>query len=211
MFRIASVIAFCALLSEARNYSHRGTDIRDQDLPPADQPALVARYVVNQADYAAVATISTRKDIDTYPVANVIAYSDGLIGNGTGIPYMYITTHDHYTTIVQDLDKDNRATLLISLVLTNYCGNNLDVMNKRCPSVLLTGKFAAVNDTAEYETEAQLFSKRHPTLENRISDHSKAYLVKFDIQEIALVDFNIGTKYISMEDYFRPPVNHIVN
>lgn len=208
MLRIAIVIAFCALLSEARlMFTLRSTSIPVQNLPPADQPALVARYIVNQAEHAAVATISTRKDIDTYPVANIIAYSDGLIGNGTGIPYMYITPHGE---IAQNLDKDNRATLLISISETTYCQNKqLDPMDPRCPSVMLTGKFAAVNNTAEYETEAQLFSERHPTLKNLFSsDHDKYYLVKFDIKEIALLDDLNGTKYISVEDYFHPPVNH---
>lgn len=45
-------------------------------------------------DWAAVSTISVRKDVETFPVANLISISDGFTGNGTGIPYMYLTPLD---------------------------------------------------------------------------------------------------------------------
>lgn len=46
-------------------------------------------------DWAAVATISTRREIQTFPTANLVSLSDGPIGNGTGVPYMYLTPLDY--------------------------------------------------------------------------------------------------------------------
>jgi len=46
-------------------------------------------------DWAAVATISTRKDIRNFPVANLASIADGPVGGGTGIPYMYLTPLDY--------------------------------------------------------------------------------------------------------------------
>ncbi|GAB1868198.1 Protein CREG1 [Camponotus japonicus] len=254
MLRIASVIAFCVLLSEAHKFNDARVnydkywkefqefikwkrtkelseynvefltraigfdDDRDvqridnraiQDLPPTNQPALVARYVVNQADWAAVATISTRKDVETFPFANLISISDGPSGNGTGIPYMYLTPLD-YTA--QDLAKDHRATLLVSLAEGNYCKDKQwDSMDPRCARVMLSGKIVAVmNNTDEHKTAAQLFFGRHPKLENMPADHG-FFFAKLEIYAIALLNNFGGPKYISVENYFHPPVNDIVN
>lgn len=180
-----------------------------QDPPPKDQAALVARYVVNQADWAAVATISVRKDVETFPVANLISISDGPTGNGTGIPYMYLTPLDF---TAQDLAMDHRATLLVSLAEGNYCKDkNWDPMDPRCARVMLSGKIVAVkNNTTEHETAKQLFFGRHPKLENMPADHG-FFFAKLNIFAIALLNNFGGPKYISTEDYFHPPINNIVN
>ncbi|GAB1868199.1 Protein CREG1 [Camponotus japonicus] len=213
MLRIASVIAFCVLLSEARIFNVQGfkthhSHHRPYDLPPANQSALVARYVVNHADWAAVATISTRNDIKTYPVANLVSISDGPTGNGTGIPYMYLTPLD-YTA--QDLDKDHRATLLVSLAEGSYCKyKHLDPMDPRCARVTLTGKIVAVNDTAEQKTAAQLFFGRHPELKDVPADH-KFFFCKLDIFEIVILNNYGGPINITVLNYYHPPVYHAVN
>ncbi|KAM0730115.1 Protein CREG1 [Formica fusca] len=177
-----------------------------QDLPPKNQTALVARYVVNQADWAAVATISTRKDVETFPIANVISIGDGPIGNGSGVPYMYLTPLD-YTA--QDLARDHRTTILVSLAQGNYCKDRQwDPMDPRCARVLLSGKIIAIkNDTTEYETAKQLFFGRHPKLENMPADHG-FFFAKLKIFAIALLNNFGGPKYISVEDYFHPPVTN---
>lgn len=64
------------------------------------------------ADWAAVATISTREDVQSFPVANLISIADGPVGNGTGIPYMYLTPLD-YTA--QDLAVSSDSMKLISI------------------------------------------------------------------------------------------------
>lgn len=59
-------------------------------------------------EWAAVATISTRKDVQSFPVAYLISIADGPLGNGTGIPYMYLTPLD-YTA--QDLAVSNDSMI----------------------------------------------------------------------------------------------------
>ncbi|XP_012534409.1 protein CREG1 [Monomorium pharaonis] len=165
-------------------------------------PALKARYVVNQADWAAVATISTRKDVESYPVANLISIADGPVGSGTGVPYIYLTPLD-YTG--QDLDKDNRATLLVTLAQGDYCKNKgYDPMDPRCVRVMLTGKIVVLkNDTKEHDTAKQLFFGRHPKLENMPANHH-FYFAELKISTIAMLDHFGGPKYISVDDYFNP-------
>lgn len=165
-------------------------------------PAVMARYVVNQADWASVATISTRKDVESFPVANLISIADGPVGNGTGIPYMYLTPLD-YTA--QDLAKDHRATLLISLAQGNYCKDKgYDPMDPRCARVLLTGKIKALkNETVE--VVKQLFFDRHPTLQNMPPSH-RFFFAELDISIIAMLDTFGGPKYIPVQDYLNAPV-----
>ncbi|KAH0947078.1 hypothetical protein HN011_010240 [Eciton burchellii] len=179
-----------------------------QDPPSAHQTALMARYVINQADWAAVATISTRKDVETFPVANLISIADGPLANGTGIPYMYLTPLD-YTA--QDLTKDHRATLLMSLAQGNYCKDReWDPMDPRCARLILSGKIKALkNATKEHDVAKQLFFDRHPKLENMPTDH-EFFLAKLKISAIALLDNFGGPKYINIKDYLHPPANNIM-
>ncbi|XP_011252500.2 protein CREG1 [Camponotus floridanus] len=227
MLQIVSVIAFCVLLSEARIFNvernrthhshHRAHDLPPKahhrthhrtHLPPANETALVARYIVNHAEWAAIATVSVQKDTDTYPVADVVSISDGPIENGTGIPYMYITPLD---TTTQNLDKDNRATLLVSLAEKSYCKDkHLDPMDPRCAKVTLTGIIVPVKDTAELKTVTQSFFGRHPGLQNLPADHH-FYFAKLEILNIDLLDGFGGLKHISVEDYYHPSLNHTVN
>ncbi|KYQ52517.1 Protein CREG1, partial [Trachymyrmex zeteki] len=168
-----------------------------QNLPPA----VMARYIVNQADWGAVATISTRKDVPDFPVANLISIADGPVGDGTGIPYMYLTPLD-YTA--QDLAKDHRATVFVSLAQGNYCKDKgYDPMDPRCARVLLTGKIKAVKNETQKVVE-QLFFGRHPKLQNMPADH-RFFFAQLDITTIALLDTFGGPKYISVDDYLNTP------
>ncbi|EZA47318.1 hypothetical protein DMN91_012951 [Ooceraea biroi] len=187
--------------------AQRSDDRVTQDPPPPHQAALMARYVVNQADWAAVATISTRKDVETFPVANLISIGDGPVGNGTGIPYMYLTPLDF---TAKDLVKDHRATLLMSLAQGNYCKDKeWDPMDPRCARVMLSGKIKALkNTTEEHNIAKQLFFGRHPKLENMPTDH-EFFLAKLKISAIALLDHFGGPKYINVKDYLHPPTEEL--
>ncbi|KAG5327498.1 CREG1 protein, partial [Pseudoatta argentina] len=166
-----------------------------QNLPPA----VMARYIVNQADWGAIATISTRTDIPSFPVANLVSIADGPVGSGTGIPYMYLTPLD-YTA--QDLAKDHRATVFISLAQGDYCKNKgYDPMDPRCARILLSGKIKAVKNET-HEVVEQLFFGRHPQLRNMPADH-KFFFAELDISTIALLDTFGGPKYISIDDYLN--------
>lgn len=57
-----------------------------------------------------MATISARKDIESFPAVNLVSYSDGLLGNGSGIPYLYLTTLDF---TAKDLAVSISVTLLL--------------------------------------------------------------------------------------------------
>lgn len=59
-----------------------------------EEQILIITFIFIVSDWTSVATISSRRDIQSFPSANVISFSDGLIGNGSGIPYMYLTPLD---------------------------------------------------------------------------------------------------------------------
>lgn len=69
-------------------------------IPPHEEVARMARFVVNRCDWASMATISIHEPVKGQPFSNTFSISDGLLGNGTGIPYMYLT---HLEISVQDL------------------------------------------------------------------------------------------------------------
>ena len=205
---------------EYEKHQHRGdhhnmyksTD-RDRQLPvnnppPIDQAALMARYIVNQADWVSVATISARKDIESFPAVNLVSYSDGLLGNGSGIPYLYLTTLDF---TAKDLAKDNRASMLMSLAQGEYCRNKRwDPMDPRCARVLLTGKIKPLkNESAEIEVAKKAVFTRHPGLINMPADHH-FYFAKLKIISVVVLDTFGGPKYVSVQDYLHPPTTNII-
>ncbi|XP_054001355.1 protein CREG1 [Hylaeus anthracinus] len=175
--------------------------------PPVDRAALMARFIVNQADWVSVATISTRKDIESYPTVNLISYSDGLLGNGSGVPYLYLTPLD-YTA--QDLARDNRVTLLMTLAQGEYCkSKQWDPMDPRCARVLLSGKMKPLkNESAELDLAKKVFFDRHPKLANMPPDHH-FYFAKLKISTIAVLDTFGGPKYVTVRDYLHPPVDNV--
>lgn len=69
-------------------------------VPPHEEVARMARFVVNKCDWASMATISTHDPVKGQPFSNAFSISDGPVGNGTGTPYMYLT---HMEISVQDL------------------------------------------------------------------------------------------------------------
>ncbi|XP_076302870.1 protein CREG1-like [Lasioglossum baleicum] len=175
--------------------------------PPINQAALMARYIVNQADWVSVATISSRKDIASFPAVTLVSYSDGLLGNGSGIPYLYLTPLDF---TAQDLAKDNRASFLMTLAEGNYCKTKKwDPMDPRCARILLTGKIKPLkDDSAEQELAKKVFFTRHPGLVNMPADHH-FYFAKMKIISIVVLDTFGGPKYVTVKDYLNPPAANI--
>lgn len=189
-----------------RNWENRENR---EDPPPVDEAALMGRYIVNQADWTSVATISSRKNIETYPFVNVVSFSDGPLGNGSGIPYLFLTPLD---STAQDLSKDHRATLLMTLSQGDYCKNqDWDPMDPRCARILLSGKIKPLrNGSAELEIAKQAVFGRHPKLIGMPSDH-RFFLAKLKIESIAVLDTFGGPKYVSVKDYLHPPTTNIVD
>ncbi|XP_046476881.1 protein CREG1 [Neodiprion pinetum] len=170
------------------------------DPPPIDEAARMARYIVNQNNWTSIATLSSIPKVRSYPFVNVVSYADGPLLNGTGMPYIFITPLD-YTA--QDLAKDSRATLSMTLAEGEYCAKKLyDPMDPRCARVYLTGKIKAVkNNTAEYDVAKNAVFTRHPWLAHMPADHH-FFFAKLKIVQIALLDTFGGPKYISLKDYF---------
>nr|XP_055062305.1 protein CREG1 isoform X2 [Misgurnus anguillicaudatus] len=73
-------------------------------VPPHEDVARMARFVVNKCDWASMATISTHEPVKGQPFSNSFSISDGPAGNGTGTPYLYLT---HLEISVQDLQVDD--------------------------------------------------------------------------------------------------------
>lgn len=82
-------------------------------IPPHDQVARVARYVVHQVDWASMATISTHKPVVGQPFSNAFSISDGPVGSSSGVPYMYLTRME---ISVQDLEVGSLQSTILSVL-----------------------------------------------------------------------------------------------
>lgn len=187
--------------------NYKGEDKQTQEPPPVEDAVLMARYIVNQADWTSVGTISTRKEISTFPTVNLASVSDGPLGNGSGVPYLYLTPLDF---TAQDLAKDNRATLLMTLAQGSYCRDKIwDPMDPRCARVMLTGKIKPIKaDSPELEVAKNAMFERHPSLEHMPADHH-FYFAKLKMVSIVVLDTFGGPKYVNVKDYLNPPTPNV--
>ena len=153
-------------------------------------------------DWASMATISTRDGIETYPFSNVFSVSDGKnITLSSGIPYLYLTPLE---MSVHDLNRDNRASLSMSLAQKHYCvDDKLDPEDPRCAHIILTGRVVAVEEGTEEERFAKesLFA-RHPVMAGWPKDHG-FYFAKLDIKTVILLAWFGGVNDVPVEDYYE--------
>ncbi|RZC40965.1 Pyrid oxidase 2 domain containing protein [Asbolus verrucosus] len=169
--------------------------------PQPDEVAKMARYIMRNADWVSIATKSTQKAIEGYPFVSLKSVSDGPPSNSTGVPYLYMTDMD---VSGKDIEADNRCTILASLAESEYCKQkNFDPQDPRCAKLIITGKIIKVdNSSSEYQFgEDALFSK-HPSMKWWPKDHD-FYVAKVNIEQIAVLDFFGGIKYVSVQDYFN--------
>lgn len=68
--------------------------------------------------------------------SNVVSYSDGLPGEGHGIPYFYLTTLD---PTARDALADERTSFTLSEFPLGTCGK-IDPENPTCAKLTLNGK-----------------------------------------------------------------------
>lgn len=67
---------------------------------------------------------------------NVVSFSDGVPGKGTGVPYFYLTTLD---PTARNALKDHRSSLAISEYPLGTC-SNADPESPMCAKITLTGR-----------------------------------------------------------------------
>lgn len=168
--------------------------------PPHTKVAEMARYIVHNSDWAAVAYTSRQPGTYGLPMADIFSISDGLQNNSTGIPYMYVSPLD---TGVQDLAKDSRCSLSMSLAQGDYCRKeSLDPEDPRCAHVFLTGKLKTLkNGTDEWARAEKFFFDRHPHLRNMPKDHRFRFM-KMKISHILVQDYFGGPAQPTLEEYF---------
>eukprot|EP00088_Acartia_fossae_P031726 TRINITY_DN3253_c0_g2_i5.p2 TRINITY_DN3253_c0_g2~~TRINITY_DN3253_c0_g2_i5.p2 ORF type:complete len:306 (+),score=92.24 TRINITY_DN3253_c0_g2_i5:31-918(+) len=181
-----------------------GIDIDANSIPePPDhkQTAKMSRYLCHYSDWLAMATISTRGSLTGTPFASIFSYSDGPLGNSTGIPYFYMTNMDMST---HDLQKNSKASVTISLAQNGYCRvHSLDPEDPRCAHVILAGDVVKVpaNSSEEAFAKEALFS-RHPVMPDWPESHGW-YFTKLNIDSVILLDFFGGAIDVPLQDYFN--------
>ncbi|XP_001600211.1 protein CREG1 [Nasonia vitripennis] len=171
-----------------------------QGPPAATNSALMARYIVNEAEWTSIATISVRENTKNYPFVNLVSLSDGLKGQGSGVPYIFVTPLD-FTG--QDLIKDQRVTMLMSLAQGDWCNQKgYDPMDPRCARVVLSGKIEQINeDHPDYKTAKTAFFGRHEWLAHMPENHH-FYLAKLNIQTIEVLSRFGGIGYVTVDEYY---------
>ncbi|KAJ8004057.1 hypothetical protein DPEC_G00154840 [Dallia pectoralis] len=168
-------------------------------IPPHEDVARVARFVANQCDWASMATISTHEPVQGQPFSNAFSTSDGPLGFGTGVPYMYLTRME---ISVQDLKVNPQASMSMSLAQTDYCKDKLyDPQDPLCAHIIFSGSVVEVNDTEAIFAKNALFS-RHPEMVEWPADHNW-FFAKMNISMVWVLDYFGGVKKVTREDYFK--------
>ncbi|XP_059053480.1 protein CREG1 [Achroia grisella] len=183
----------------ANEISTRRPHYRVGDPPDHNKVIPMARYVMHNTDWASIATISILPAIQGFPFSNIKSIVDGSLANSTGVPYFYMSPLD-FTS--QDLSRNNRASVLVSLEQTDYCiKEKIDAEDPRCTRLMLTGKMKKVREgTPEYTFAKAALFERHPAMADFPTDHNW-FVAKLKIAQIAMIDWFGGAKYIPVKDY----------
>ncbi|XP_020244711.1 protein CREG1 [Asparagus officinalis] len=189
LFLLLSLISFSGVVSS-----------RQLSIPRKPEPsnaAGTARWLAAQNSWGVLSTISN--DLEGAPFGNVVSFSDGLPGQGRGIPYFYLTTLD---PTPRDALKDPRVSFAISEAPTGTCGK-IDPENPTCSKLTLNGKFKLVEgNSSEAEFARQALFSKHPEMKDWPEDHN-FQLFKLDIEHIFLIDWFGGPKPLSPEEYLK--------
>jgi len=168
--------------------------------PPHEMLAKMARYIVHSSDWTALSTISTHEPIVGYPFVNVFSVSDGPVNASSGVPYMYFTDLE---ISIQDMKKDPRASITMSLAQTDYCKKKrYDPESPLCAHVILTGTIEKVVDKKEMKFARKALFSRHHEMRDWPSDHGW-WFGRLNIAKICLLDYFGGAKDVKVSDYFN--------
>ncbi|KAM1015216.1 hypothetical protein ACFX2I_045023 [Malus domestica] len=167
-----------------------------QKKPDPENAAASARWLVSQNIWGVLDTISS--DLGGAPFGNVVSFSDGEPGNGSGIPYFYLTTLD---PTARNALKDPRASLTISEHPIGTCGKT-DPENPTCAKLTLNGKLKLADPKKIEFAKRALFSK-HPEMKDWPTTHNFQFF-KLDIENIFLINWFGGPKPLTVDQYLHP-------
>ncbi|XP_055535221.1 protein CREG1 isoform X2 [Wyeomyia smithii] len=170
--------------------------------PPHTEHAKMARYLVHKAEWVSMGSLSTVDAIKGYPMVNIIAAADSARGEkSSGTLYFYLTMLD-YTA--QDLSKDNRLTILLSMDQDLECSKQgIDPMEPTCARIMISGRAVkVVEGSDEYQFGTNAMFSRHPAAKHWLDTHN-FFLCKLDIIQIAVLDYYGGPHYVTVEEYMK--------
>lgn len=177
-------------------------NLESNDPPSHDDHAKMARWLVHNADWTAMGTVSTLPAIAGFPMVNVIAVADSAKGaKSTGEVYFYLTMLDF---TAQDLSKKNELTALFSMDQSLYCSKrDIDPMEPTCARLMISGEALRVpENTKEFEFATAAMISRHPASANWINTHD-FFLCKLNISSICVLDWYGGPHFVTPDDYFK--------
>jgi len=176
-------------------------ELEDDDPPPHEQVAKMARYITHKSNWGALATLAAREPIVGFPFVNIFSLSDGPVGESSGVPYMYISP---WEISARDLTKNNKTSITMSLAQGNFCAKkNYDPEDPRCAHVILTGIFVKLaRDSEEAKFAENALFSRHPIMPDWPEGHHW-FFAKLDIQNIIILDFFGGAITVPVEEYFN--------
>jgi len=167
------------------------------DKPPPSEATATARWLAAQNTWGVLSTISS--DLNGAPFGNVVSYSDGLPGEGHGIPYFYLTTLD---PTARDALEDERTSFTLSEFPLGTCGK-IDPENPTCSKLTLTGKLKLVDlQSSEADLAKSALFTKHPEMKDWPKNHHFK-IFKLEIENIFLIDWFGGPKPISPSQYLE--------
>ncbi|MCL7043071.1 hypothetical protein MKW94_014217 [Papaver nudicaule] len=162
-----------------------------------------ARWLVSQTTWGVLSTISV--ELGGAPFGNVASFSDGLAGEGHGIPYFYMTTLD---PTPRNALKDARCSFSVNEFPLGSCGGK-DPQNPTCAKLTLTGKLKLVDSNTTEATWAKdvLFVK-HPEMKACLLIINWTFhgfqIFKLEIEDIFLINWFGGSQTITVAQYLQP-------
>lgn len=193
---------YAAFLPEHIGNELENNEVRDNGPPPHTEYAKMARYLVHKAEWVSMGSLSTVEAIKGYPMVNIIATADSARGaKSTGTLFFYLTMLD-YTA--QDLSKDNRLTVLLSMDQDLECSKQgIDPMEPTCARIMISGRAVKLEEgTDEFTFGKNAMFSRHPAAKHWLDTHN-FFLCKLDIVQIAVLDYYGGPHYVTVEDYMN--------
>ncbi|KAJ6967213.1 protein CREG1 isoform X1 [Populus alba x Populus x berolinensis] len=165
--------------------------------PDRKDPAASARWLVSQNSWGVLNTISS--DLGGAPFGNVVSFSDGLPGKGSGIPYFYLTTLD---PTAKNALQDQRSSFTISEYPLGTCGKK-DPENPSCAKITLTGKLKVLKENSkEAEIAKSALFAKHPEMRGWPKGHNFQFF-KLDIEDIFLINWFGGPKPLTVDQYLN--------